>query len=101
MIGQELRESIDVAERRAQVVRDGIGERLQLLVGGLQLRRAVSNALFQLFVQAPEFFLDPLTFRDVTRRSEYTEDIADSSRYTEALYITGVTWPSRRRMVRS
>ena len=44
---QHLHEAQDMAQRRAQIMRDGITERFQFLVGGLQLRRAFGDALLQ------------------------------------------------------
>ena len=48
---QQFHEAHDMAQRRAQIVGDGITERFQFLVGGLQLRRAFGDALFQLGVE--------------------------------------------------
>ena len=45
---QQFHEAHDMAQRRAQIVGDGITERLQFLVGGLELRRAFGDALFQI-----------------------------------------------------
>jgi len=44
---QDFREAVNVAKRRAKVVRDGIAERLQFLIRGLQLCSALNDALFQ------------------------------------------------------
>ena len=38
-------------QRRPQVVRDGVAESFELLIGSLQLRRAFDDALLQLGVQ--------------------------------------------------
>ena len=62
---QQFHEAQDMAQRRAQIVGDGITERFQFLVGGLQLRRAFDNALLQLVVQLADFLLGRLAFGDV------------------------------------
>ena len=54
-----------MAQRRAQIVGDGITERLQFLVGGLQFRRAFGNPLLQLRVEIADLFLHPFALRDV------------------------------------
>jgi len=46
-------------------VGDGITERFQFLVGGLQLRRAFNNAFFQFRVEAAYFAFRVFAFRDV------------------------------------
>src|SRR5262245_54319731 len=51
MLPQQIGEAGDVAQRRAQVVRDRVGEGLQLLVAGLDFRRSARDAIFQFFVQ--------------------------------------------------
>ena len=55
----------DMADRSAQVVGDRIAEGFQLRVGGLQLRRAYDDALFQFHVETADFFLRPLALGDV------------------------------------
>ena len=54
---QHLAEPANAAERRAQIVGDGVGEGLQLLVGRLQLRRALLHPPLQLGVQPADFQL--------------------------------------------
>src|ERR1035437_10516402 len=54
-----------MAQRRAQIVGDGITERLQLLVGGLQLRRAFGDPLLEGFVEPADFSFRPFALRDV------------------------------------
>ncbi len=53
---QDVREAVDGAQRRAQVVRNRIGKRLQFLVGRFQLRRALGDALFQFLIELADFF---------------------------------------------
>ena len=62
---QQFHEAKDMAQRRAQIVGDGITERLQLLVGGLQLRRAFDDALLQFGVQLANFLFGRLALGDV------------------------------------
>jgi len=44
---------------------DGITERLQFLVGNLQLRRAFDDTLFQFRVESAYFFFRVFVLRDV------------------------------------
>jgi hypothetical protein len=44
---EELAEPVDVPQRRAQIVRDGVGERLEVVVQVLQLLRSVDDALLE------------------------------------------------------
>src|SRR5439155_5861597 len=46
---QRLTEPVETAERRPQVVRHRIGNRLELLVGRLELRGVAPQPLFSLF----------------------------------------------------
>ena len=57
---KDLAEAVDGPQGGAQVVGDGIGETLQLLVGGLQLSRAHDDAFLQLTLESPEFVIGPL-----------------------------------------
>lgn len=54
-----------MAQRRAQVVRHRVGEGLELLVGGVQLRGAVEDALLELGVEALDLVLGRLTGGEV------------------------------------
>src|SRR5260370_8470236 len=58
---QELREPGHMAQRRAEVVGYGIGERFELLVAGLEL----DGTLSKFFVERPNFLLATLPLRDV------------------------------------
>ena len=57
-------------QRRAQIVRDRIAERLQLLVRRLQLRRALADALLQCCVQVAQRLRRTLLLRDVQIRPD-------------------------------
>ncbi len=57
VLEQRLAEAVDRAQRRAQVVRHRIAERLELGVGRLQLDGALLDARFQLGVEPQHFFL--------------------------------------------
>src|ERR1035437_10350500 len=65
VFSQQFHEAQDMAQRRAQIVRDGITERLQLLVGGLQLRRAFDDALLQFRIEPADFILRVFALGDV------------------------------------
>jgi len=54
VVEQDLAEAVEGAQRRAQVVRDRVGERLQLFVGGVELGGACPDALLQLQVEQRE-----------------------------------------------
>jgi hypothetical protein len=54
---QDLTEAGQAAQRRAQVVRDRVSERLQLAIRCLQLSRAFGDALLQLGVHLLHFAL--------------------------------------------
>ena len=57
VLEQRLAEAVDAAQRRAQVVRDRVAERLQLLVGRFELGGALAHALLELRVEPPDFLL--------------------------------------------
>ena len=46
-VHQDSRKTVHMAERRPQIMRDGIGERFQVLIRCLQLRRALRDAEFK------------------------------------------------------
>src|SRR4051812_37215509 len=57
---EQLRKATDVAERRSEVVGDGVGEGLQLLVGFFELRGALPDSLLELLVEYANLFLGAL-----------------------------------------
>jgi len=61
ILDQRQAETVDAAQRCAQVVRDRMGKCLKLLVGGLELRRVPPLR----FVQQPHFFRRPPALGDV------------------------------------
>jgi hypothetical protein len=62
---QCLAEAVDRPERGAQVVRDGLGEGFQFLVGGFQLAGALGDALLQFCVQLEDLIFGPLALANV------------------------------------
>src|SRR5260370_5074140 len=64
MLLRELRESGDMAEGRAEVMRYGISKCLQFLINGLEL----SGSFFKLFVEGANFLLPALALGDVVVR---------------------------------
>ncbi len=64
---QHLREAVEVAQWRAQVVGDGVGERFQLLVGLFQLGRALHHPTLEGLIELPDFFFCPLAFGNVAQ----------------------------------
>ena len=76
VLEQRLAEAVDAAQRRAQVVGDRIAERLELLVGGLQLGRALDDPLLELGVEPPD--LRPArrqVFRHLVERHRELSDL--------------------------
>ena len=67
---EHAREAADVAERRAQVVRHGVGEGLELLVGRVELGGASPDALLELGVEATDLLLRPHARGDVADRGD-------------------------------
>ena len=62
---QGLAEAVDGPQRRAQVVGDGVGERLQLLHRLRQLRGALADALLELGVQRADLLVRGAALRHV------------------------------------
>ena len=62
VLEQHLAESVDGAQRTAQVVRDGVGERLELAVGGLELGGPLAHAPLEVRVEGHElrFRVEPV-----------------------------------------
>ena len=58
IVAQHLHVRMDQAQRRAQVVRDRIRERLQLAIGDFQLGRALGDAALEIVIQDAHFVLD-------------------------------------------
>ena len=63
-------------ERRAQVVRDGVRERRELLVGAVELSGAFGDAPFELLVQVPARQLGKLSCGDVHGHPGHSRRIA-------------------------
>ena len=73
---QDAREAVDGPQRRPQVVGDRVAERLQLLVGCLQLGGALQYPLFEFFVQTADLVFGELDLGDVAGRGERPGHIA-------------------------
>ena len=69
-------EAVDGAQRRAQVVRHGVDELLQLPVGRVQLARALGDAALQAGVERPDLLLGALQLADVAGGGEHAGDAA-------------------------
>ena len=54
-VQQDPAEAVDGPQGRTQVMRDGVGKRFELLVGGLELGRALGHAPLQLGIQPAHF----------------------------------------------
>ena len=52
-----MAEAVYAAQRGAQIVRDGVAEGLEFLVGSLELCGALPDAAFQLLIELAGFFL--------------------------------------------
>ena len=64
VLEQDLAEAVERAQRGAQVVRDRVGEGLELGVGGLELGGAHPDAPLQLGIEVRQLSLYPATLRD-------------------------------------
>ena len=73
VLAEEAGEAVDVAQRRAQIMGDGVGEGPELLVGGLELR-----------VLPRDFFLGGGARADLTARNGARRDDDDNRRETAA-----------------
>ena len=71
LLQQDLAESVDRAQRRAQVVGHGIGERFQFAVGHFQFVRALGHATLEILVQAAQFFLLALALGEFGHEHEH------------------------------
>src|SRR5712691_5303593 len=81
MLYQELHETVDRPERRPQVVRDAVGEGLQLRVGRLEIRRSLGDATLEIGVQPPNLRFDLVPFADVSRDRRGADDRALAAVY--------------------
>ena len=72
MFCKKLGKAVNVAERCAQVVRDRIGKRLQLVVGGRQLRGTFGYSLFEVFIEFPDFQFSRFLLRNITESNHPT-----------------------------
>jgi len=64
-IQHNVGEAVHGAQRRAQVVGDGIAERFQLLVGLFELGRALDDPLLEFGVESPDILLGLFAVGDV------------------------------------
>ena len=67
IFGQDFGKTANVPQRRAQIVRNRVGESLQLLIRGCQLRGTLLHPLFEFFVQLADLPLVNFSLRDVTK----------------------------------
>ena len=70
VLQQQAAVAVDAAQGRLEVMGDGIGEGLQLLVDGGQLGGPGRDALLQFGVEAQDLVLDPLAFRDIAHHQD-------------------------------
>ncbi|QSX75751.1 hypothetical protein HIV01_004295 [Lysobacter arenosi] len=78
---QDPAEAVDRPQRRAQVVRDAVGERLQLLVGLAKLARAQRHARFQRAVERVHARLRAQALGDVLDLHQAGDVLADIARH--------------------
>ncbi len=67
VLDQRGREAVDGTERRAQVVRDRVRERLELAIGRLELRGAFLHAALEVRVQAEDLLFRPPRAQELRR----------------------------------
>lgn len=72
VFNQDSGKTADVAERRAQIMRNGIGEGLQFVIGCRQLRCAFFHPLFKFLVELADLALVGFSLRDVAERHHAT-----------------------------
>ena len=70
VLQQRLAETVHGAQRRPQIVRDGVGKALQFGIGGAQFGGALHDAQFKLGVEATNLLFCPPPLGDVTGQPE-------------------------------
>src|SRR4051812_9235512 len=77
---EHFRKTINVPERGAQIVRNGIAESLQFFISGLELDSALENAILEFGVELANLLLGALALGDVAnhfgKASEISERVA-------------------------
>ncbi len=68
VLEESLGEPVDPAQRRSQIVRDRVGECLELLVGCGELDRSVVHQLIEVLLLFPEFPLDVSALDDLANQ---------------------------------
>ena len=78
---QQLNKPAQLLQRPSQIVGHGVAERLQFLVGRIQLCRAFLHPAVQLLVQIHQFFLRAVTIRDLLgkQRNDATHHRVDNT----------------------
>src|SRR5574337_1565146 len=75
-VEQDARESADRPQRRAQVVRDGVGEGVELSVDGREFGRPFDDPLFELCVQRTKLLLQLFALGDDVPGRDKEHDLA-------------------------
>jgi len=96
---EQADKSVDVAQRRAQVVRDGVGKGFEFPVRQLQLSGALDNALFEFLIELANLFFGVLAVGDIKNRPDQAADgplTVGEDRFVEddiAQFAMGVLYP--------
>src|SRR5207302_2574018 len=96
VLEQRLAEATNTAQRRAQVVRDRVGERLELSVGGGQLGGALHHPPLEVCVELPDLLVGLLTLGDVLEGHDSADDaafVANRRTYVLDLEATAIFAP--------
>ena len=76
VLQQHARKSVDGAQRRAQVMRNGVGKSFQFLVGVLQFGGSRADPVFQVILERNERELRDFLLGDVVYRAERAQRLA-------------------------
>lgn len=98
---ENLAESVDGAQGLAQVVGHGVGEGLQLPVGGLQLGRARHHPLFQFGVELDDLLPGALALGDVLERTVHGQGPVAAGDQTRSCAPSAAPRPGGARRSRS
>ena len=76
LVDEHLAETVDTAQRRAQIVCHGVTERFELAIRLLKRGRSLHHSLFELCVQLLDLLELLPTLGDIAQHQHATEQIA-------------------------
>ena len=88
LLHEDLGEAVDRSQWCSKIVRDGVAERFELAVGGLEVARAFDDASFQVSQQAravdgQRSAISQIHQRDVSRRTRSTSSPVSTAGATD------------------